>query len=499
MGLTSRERFVLVWTLLGAVGVIVIWFLPWRFQVNDDEIMMWLVSGAYTGTPETYAVFIHPALSWCFAKLYTLAPEMKWYPACWFLVMYLSYLGYLRLIWAKVQDHLSAQVWSLFSLCLLVHFLFFLQFSIVSAFAISAGFANRFGRESAENSLYFGLYVTDLLLLIGFLIRPEVLFLFLAAYLVLNLLTVRNLHLLKRLALPALILVLGYGLSQWWIEASGLGEFQRTNTLRSQVFDHPMLQLYKDEYRVTDPDLYHFANGLMDFGRDNELDGNLESWKSKLDEQRGVKFGVGFLASNLTTYINHERFFIGLMGLFVAFSLFLHWKLAMRFFLVLGMIVLLLSPFFLLKIQIYALVFLAYFSSSLSQTRSERFSRVPMVGIMFTLLLAMANHLYSYTKSSQNRRPDKNLNVQITSIQEQGHREVYLIGAGNLYTDLLFQKPLPFKTFGWPTLLEKYRGVNVSSERVYLVDSATFASNSAYFDSEIQIPSTSDQVLLVYK
>jgi len=27
-----------------------------------------LVSGAYTGEPESYAVFIHPILSWCFSK-----------------------------------------------------------------------------------------------------------------------------------------------------------------------------------------------------------------------------------------------------------------------------------------------------------------------------------------------------------------------------------------------------------------------------------------------
>ncbi|MFT4855343.1 MAG: hypothetical protein ACI942_000713, partial [Planctomycetota bacterium] len=89
LGIRSVFR---IWAILGLLAMIVIWFLPWRFQTNDDELMMWLVSGAYTGTPESYAVFIHPLLSWIFSKLYTLFPEIRWYPLTWFLVMYLGYL-----------------------------------------------------------------------------------------------------------------------------------------------------------------------------------------------------------------------------------------------------------------------------------------------------------------------------------------------------------------------------------------------------------------------
>ncbi|MEP1087428.1 MAG: hypothetical protein ABJH01_12185, partial [Algoriphagus sp.] len=89
----SATHFLRFWAVLGLFALVLIWFLPWRFQTNDDELMMWLVSGAYTGTPESYAVFIHPILSWIFSELYTALPDVPWYPLTWFGVLYLSYLG----------------------------------------------------------------------------------------------------------------------------------------------------------------------------------------------------------------------------------------------------------------------------------------------------------------------------------------------------------------------------------------------------------------------
>jgi hypothetical protein len=136
IGARSLFRF---WAILGLLAMIVIWFLPWRFQTNDDELMMWLVSGAYTGTPESYAVFIHPILSWYFSKLYTFFPSVPWYPLSWFAVMYLSYLVFLNLVWKKNSELIMKQIWSLFLFAFLIHFTFSLQFSIVSAFAVSAG------------------------------------------------------------------------------------------------------------------------------------------------------------------------------------------------------------------------------------------------------------------------------------------------------------------------------------------------------------------------
>lgn len=121
----STKSFFWFWALLGLASMILIWFLPWRFQTNDDELMMWLVSGAYTGEPESFAVFIHPILSWSFSKLYTFFPAIPWYPLTWFLGMYLSYLVFLDLVSKKNFQQLSFHIWALFLFAFLIHFSFF--------------------------------------------------------------------------------------------------------------------------------------------------------------------------------------------------------------------------------------------------------------------------------------------------------------------------------------------------------------------------------------
>ncbi|OOG74572.1 hypothetical protein [Algoriphagus sp. A40] len=499
MGLKSNDRFLLFWSLLGAVGMLTIWHLPWRFQVNDDEIMMWLVSGAYTGKPESFAVFLHPVLSWGFAKLYTVAPAVKWYPACWFLTMFLGYLGYERLIWSRAIENMQAQVWSLFALCILVHFLFFLQFSAVSAFAISAGLANRFGRDSSETLQVFRFYFTDLLLLIGFLIRPEILFLSLAAYLVLSLLVVRNSGAIKRLVIPALILVLGYGVSKWYTEKYDLGEFQRINTLRSQVFDHPMLQLYKDEFKNADPDLYHFANGLMDFGRERDLVGKLEVWKSNLDARRTEKFSAEFLIHSLTFYLYHGRFFALLMAAFLLFAFAANRKRGLLALVLLILGLLFLAPFYLIKVQIYVLVFLVYFSFSLIHSDMELRIKVPLVTVFVFLSGLLMYHLSSFMQSFQNVMPGDPIRKELRSLYERGTRPVYLIEPGNVTGNLYFDRPLNFKKLGWPTLLDDRTPDWENPLGAYLVDSATYSGNREYFESFAQRPSIEGWVLLVPK
>ena len=92
MELTASKKFMFAWLSIGAVALSIVALLPWRFQVNDDVIMMWLVSGAYTGTPEPYAVFIHPVLSWVFSKLYIGFPLFPWYESVWFLGIYFSFI-----------------------------------------------------------------------------------------------------------------------------------------------------------------------------------------------------------------------------------------------------------------------------------------------------------------------------------------------------------------------------------------------------------------------
>ncbi|MBN7812930.1 hypothetical protein J0A68_18380 [Algoriphagus sp. H41] len=484
MEVIRKNRLLAFWAIAAGLAAVLIWHLPWRFQVNDDEVMMWLVSGAYTGRPAPYAVFLHPLMSWCISGLYGLAPQLPWYPWLWFLGMFSSFVLLASLVQDKFGTALQGHVWTLFLFAFYIHFLFFLQFSIVSGFAIFAGLLARYGTvgKGGQQKTFFR--PTDLFLVIGFLVRPEVLLLFLMGVFVLNLLFFREKWFFGLSFVPFLVAVVGYSISFVWISQSGLSEFERVNRLRSQVFDHPVLQLQKEEIKQSHPDLYHFSNGLIDFQNDPQLVGQLRHWKQELDAARWEDFGAGAVAKSFGTYVEHEHFLIGLMVLFSLFSLFFAGVKALRVLLALVLGMLALSPFFLLKVQIYGLVFLVLMLSVfcfLPHSPGQR----PVSWLFASLVvLAVVFHFRSFFLSSANWVPAEGLDQRLGRLQADGYEDIFVIAPANVYSELLFHNPGRFKVMGWPTLLEQYQGKLPSDSRAYLVDSATYRGNEAYFEGD---------------
>ncbi|MDI1323134.1 MAG: hypothetical protein PSV36_10320 [Algoriphagus sp.] len=496
MEVKSKSYFFEIWAGIGLIAFVLIWYLPWRFQVNDDEVMMWLVSGTYTGKPEAFAVFIHPILSWIFSKAYAFEPDIPWYPALWFLIMLFSFLALIRLIASRPTPLIQRQVWAFFLFGFFVHFLFFLQFSIVAAFSISAGLGSRLIVWNQNKKPWYHLRFSDFFILFGYLIRPEVLFLFLIGGAVLNFLVIKDKQLYFGLLLPLFLSILGSITLQLWIERTGLREFYEINRLRSQVFDHPSLQLHKEEFKTSDPDLYHFGNGLIDFNRDLTLPEKLPIWKNELDQKRFLNLNVDSLTNSLSTFLLHEHFFVGLFAFFLTFSFLLKWKKSILMFLILFSGLILLSPFFLLKVQIYAIVFLLYFTLCLVYLDSG--IGLKNVWIVYLLILtgSIFFHFISYFQSSKNILSARILNKEIGKIQSEGIQEIYLVGSGNLYQEIMFDRPLRFRVLGWPTLLEMDQEFEGSGRKAYLIDSTTYYNNEEYFKTEERKEGSSNLILL---
>ncbi|PZX49782.1 hypothetical protein LV84_04174 [Algoriphagus ratkowskyi] len=475
----SATQFVRIWATLGLLALILIWFLPWRFQTNDDEIMMWLVSGAYTGTPESFAVFIHPILSWVFAKLYTLFPEIPWYPLTWFGAMYMSYIISLELIWKRKSDQIQRHCWSLFLFAFLIHFTFFLQFSIVAAFLASAGLLARILKTQGLK-FQVKLYWTDLLIVLGFLIRYEVPFLILAGLLSLNFI-LRQKRVFTAALIPILFLCISVGFTQLWIHQQGLGEFQKLNTLRSQVFDHPVLQLMKDGFKNEDPNLYFFANGLIDFQRDELSVEKMETWKVSLDQARFPLYQPTWIIQSFRTFLEHERFFIALISFFLIFGTFIFRTKVIYLALTLFFIALVLSPFYLLKVQIYAILFLTLISACFLLPEKSFLSNTKIIyPISIILILLLGVHFTSFFKSKANLVSSRSLDENLLNLRNDGYERIYLIGAGSILREYRFAKNIPFKLLGWPTFLEGSQFTD-SNKTAYLIDNNTYSTFSAYF------------------
>ncbi len=479
LGIRSVFR---IWAILGLLAMIVIWFLPWRFQTNDDELMMWLVSGAYTGTPESYAVFIHPLLSWIFSKLYTLFPEIRWYPLTWFLVMYLGYLVFQFITLKTQQSKDTTRVWNLFFLALLVHFCFSIQFSIVASFAVTAGLAFRIRKQQSDGRI-FDFYFTDILILIGSMIRFEILILSLTGCVFLSLL-----YLAKSIPLKSLLFPAAFGLGLFlvnlaWLQQNEMKEFVSVNKLRSNVFDHPVLQLNKQGFLDSNPDLYHFANGLIDFSGDEQLNQKkLLDWKKELDQRRFQSLSTLSLFNSLTVFIAVEHFLQGLILLFFGFSLFKNGKRAFYLILIILAGFILASVFTLLKVQIYALMLLFVIMNNLLWDQTVPLKKGVSIGFQILLIFAICYHMVSIFQSQVNVIDSNELSQNLLQLNQQGYDLVYLVGKEKYYHQLVFENPLPFKFLGWPTLLEASREIPFTDKKAYLIDLDTFKANSAYFN-----------------
>lgn len=493
MELKQFSRFFTFWMIWAALALLFISFLPWRFQVNDDELMMWLVSGAYTGTTESFAVFLHPFLSWSFSKLYFFAPSIPWYPITWFVGMYLSFLTWLRTLEKMALPKNQRLLLTLLLFGFYIHFLFFLQFSIVSAFAIAAGWVARW-ENSRDEKKKSSLFPSDLLIIFGFLVRPIVLFLFLFASLGIWWCWYRKSSLAKNLALPLLIGIVG-GITFWlWVSTQNMQDIKEVNRLRSQVFDHPVLQLQKDQFRDSNPDLYHFSNGLIDFHTHPELTDKLPDWKDLLDQKRADVVNLPGIKAALTTFIAHEHLLLGLFGLLLVFSFLIQPKWT-----ILGLggllgVLVLASPFVLIKVQVYGIIFLVAMICTPLIPSPKSPADTLINSLIFISISVLAYHVYSFTRSTENLIPGDDLRIDLAGLPPNA--QTYLIGKGDYYRDLLFDKPLPFQLLGWPTLLPTTQRKDEGARNFYFVDSATYFNNRKYFLHLERKESRSSMILL---
>jgi len=497
-----KKHPVLFWQMMGSLAILCVLFLPWRFQVNDDELMMWLVSGAYTGTPESYIVFIHPILSWFFSVLYTLVPHLPWYPIVWISILWFSYLVFVGQVFEKCKEGWLASCWNLIILAFLVHFTFFLQFSMVAAFAVASGLLARLIQCQKVNSSFWRVYLTDFLILGGFLVRPEVALLLTGSLFIFCLVFRQEFSSWKQWLIPGLILGLGYFVSWIWINGIGMDEFVSVNHLRSQVFDSPILQLNKEYWKTVNPDLYYFANGLQDFSEPKLNADQLNQWNTELQNKRWEMISGTFFLKAIWNDIQDEHFLIGIGLIMLVYSLFIQIRLALLSLVLIFLGFIILSPFYLIKVQIFGLGFLLFFIIQMIYHDSSKkaigryswiFTPVLIIGILF--------HFRSFFKSYDNL-PNKNfINQVISNIGPSSDQEIYLVVDNKYYLNEVFQNPLPFKILGWGSLLEQYQTSGSHfDKKVFLIDENTFWANQGYFDeSRISIEELENLLLIQFQ
>lgn len=110
-----------------------------KYEVSDDFIMEMIVSGAYTGSPSPFIMFMHPIIGIVLSILYTFIATINWYFIFQITVIFTSLciLSYTFLKYRK--DNLSILLFMIFLLFLSNDLYLLVQFTKTASLSLCAG------------------------------------------------------------------------------------------------------------------------------------------------------------------------------------------------------------------------------------------------------------------------------------------------------------------------------------------------------------------------
>ncbi|SFO47489.1 hypothetical protein SAMN04488519_10739 [Algoriphagus ornithinivorans] len=223
---------------------------------------MWLVSGSYTGEPETYTVFIHPLLTWFFAFFYQLIPFVSWYSIFIFSLLGISYAIGTISIDSYLKNTSKKALYKSILLIITLHFCIFPQFTLVAGWAaFHAFFILSFSFKEFNRNTFLGL----LLLLFGALFRLEATILIFLGFLAFSFYLHEGHKNWKLIGCVILIFVLMYGSQKIWEQQSIHQEYLKFNQARHEVIDHPVFyQMYVNKEFPKDSKWFYFSFWLIE-------------------------------------------------------------------------------------------------------------------------------------------------------------------------------------------------------------------------------------------
>ncbi|NVK53631.1 MAG: hypothetical protein HWD85_11915 [Flavobacteriaceae bacterium] len=449
--MNSKNSF-FFWVVLGLFAHLLIGFSDWRFDANDDVLMMWLVSGGYTGDYESYAVFLHPFLSSFLASLYSIVPNISWYPVFWFLFLFFAYVGVIFSIFYKSNTIRIAWVLSFFVLLVWIHFCFFLQFTLVAGAAAFSAYLIFEKALKFKSKILYGISI--ILIVISILVRWESFALFSIGYGLYLLVCCCKDNFRKIILhlIPIISLFLFFRISDYvFINASGLADFKAYTKARSSVFDHPAFySLATKDYLAPGSNWFFFSLGMMD-GNQTNLE-SLKSLKNELDKNL-FSVNQAFRSFDRIKEIMVFQRFKAVMSLFIVlgyFGLFFWKPKKMLFFGLWILFIVVFNHFFIINPRVFILLFMVLLIPILSySSQKTSYSRFLIPSFVMLFGIAIIHCRNFMVEANRRDLIEEEFDALINSIDPnqlmvfEGYRQNFL--------PLKYSKinPVPYISVGW--------------------------------------------------
>ena len=231
-------------------------WIPVVYSTNDDRMIAEIVSGKFTGTPESYGIQMTYGYTWFLSQLYRWMGSFNWYGILLIGVQIFSFgavLYRLQSFCERFRDK-AVLLLTVVGVYLAAYLKVYVQLTYTTTAAF-VGFAAIFWYASSKTD-WKNILMTGLLANIAFCIRPNVFYLLLPATGLIYLwkLMDRKDHKKLKVAAPFLILAVTLGLfltDHAAYEKDGWKEFREFFQLRTDVYDYYDLLSF-EEY----PELY---------------------------------------------------------------------------------------------------------------------------------------------------------------------------------------------------------------------------------------------------
>lgn len=177
-GKISRLCGILIFTLV-LVTVPAICF-DYYYDLNDDTTIKDILSGAYTGVPNGYAIQMLYPLSWFIAILYKAVPQLPWYGlflcVCQYGVLILIAQRLIKICKNKIITAIALTMELLVALGLFLRELIIIQYSVTSAFCMVGALFLFMTTPRTDRAFVFlrKNIISVILVIVAFMIRTEV-------------------------------------------------------------------------------------------------------------------------------------------------------------------------------------------------------------------------------------------------------------------------------------------------------------------------------------
>ena len=240
------------------VFLIIYKFIPIVYSTNDDRMIAEIVSGQFTGKPESYGIQMTYGFTWFLSKLYEITRSFNWYGIVLIGVQIFSFGAILYRIQSFAKKW-QGKIYILTAAILLYLGLWFkvyvqLTYTTTAAFV---GMAAIFWYATSETN-WKNVLMTVLLANIAFCIRPNIFYMFVPATGLVYLWKMFGKKDFKKLTIAAPFIVLAVTAVLFVINAAayskdGWKEFRDFFDMRTNVYDYYDLRPYGENPELYEP------------------------------------------------------------------------------------------------------------------------------------------------------------------------------------------------------------------------------------------------------